>query len=322
MSRVLVVNPDSYEDLTAEFEEEGIEYDRATDEEASELLTLVGYDAVVGPAQEKYLRFIGEDTSFIAYDEADRVADDSLTGEADFDARMVAGYLGKEGYESYTRDLTDLAESHDDKDLFMSMLVHDVKNDIQLIQGYLDRMDVEETQEREKNVIDDHTSSIDNLMDTIATVRELDSEEEEENVSLSNIFRTLEDSYETRAAENDIEMNFDIDEEITVSAGPLLKDMYCQLMENSINHSRGSQIRVSAEDGERPLVVFEDDGVGIPESIKDNLFEKGVKGNKTGNTGIGTTLADRIADRYDIDIEVDDSELGGAEFRIHHQPPF
>ena len=322
MSRILIVEPQNYEELTGELDEVGIDYDVATDGEATELFSQIEYDAVVGPGDnELYDRAVTNETPFLAYGVMNDsvLGTDTLTGEAKFDARRVAAYTDEEGFESYKKELATLVEAHDDLDLFMDMLQHDIKNDVHVAESYFHLLDVESGQEDREEVIEERLESINRLMDSVGSIRGLEEDIEEE-IYLNSVFDNLETSYDTISCQEGFDIDFTIEECINVSAGPLLIDMYEQIIENSINHSQGSQIHVTAEDGERPLVVVEDDGRGIPENIQDNLFQEGVKGNETGNTGIGTTLIDRISDRYEIDIEVGESELGGAQFKLEHQP--
>lgn len=49
MSRVLFVEPEEYEELQIALEDEGIDYDRVSSEEAKELFQRVRYDGIVGP---------------------------------------------------------------------------------------------------------------------------------------------------------------------------------------------------------------------------------------------------------------------------------
>jgi len=65
----------------------------------------------------------------------------------------------------------------------------------------------------------------------------------------------------------------------------------------------------------------EDNGKGIPDEKKDKIFERGFKDEETGGTGLGLYLAKQITENYDGNIEVKDSELGGARFDIYLQKP-
>lgn len=322
MSEVLVVGPKNYGELREELDEIGVGYDVAKGEEAPKLISNNDYDVVVGPnEQDTYLRTMPEELPFLVYNDnlGDlSISDARLTGNERFDARRINSYLCDED-TNFERDLHSVVESYQGLELFLDLFQHDVKNDLQLAQAYLDMMELDDTQKERAEIVDDRLNSIDDLVETVSKVKRIEESELEE-MYIPSVFQSLEESCGNLIEENDFDVKFNYESGVEVLAGPLIEDMYCQLVENSLNHSGGTEVRINAENSEKPVVTVEDDGEGIPENIKDNLFEKGVKGEKTGDTGIGTALVDRIAERYNIDIEVGESDMGGAEFRLEHQP--
>lgn len=61
---------------------------------------------------------------------------------------------------------------------------------------------------------------------------------------------------------------------------------------------------------------IEDDGIGIPDDEKEKIFEKGYKKGEQAGSGLGLHLAKTIAESYGGNIDIEDSELGGAKFII------
>lgn len=318
MTEILVVDPENYEGLEEELDELGLGYDAVDIDEASEA-SLEEYDVVVSPGDDDlYCQAVASDVPFLAYDPSGN-ATDRLMGEPVFDANRIGAYAGLEGLDSYSRDIGEVIGRKDDMDLFLDMLSHDVRNDVNVALSYLNLMDIEENDQERYGVIKDKLSCIEEIIESVETLRELE-EPKMDDQHLSGIFARLESDYAAEAVEEGFDLDFEIEgENITVSAGPLLEDMYGQIISNAFNHSEGSEVQVTAIDADMPKVIIEDDGKGIPDSIADKLFQKGVKGQKTGNTGIGTALVDRIADRYEIDIDVGESDMGGAKFTMHHQ---
>ena len=58
-----------------------------------------------------------------------------------------------------------------------------------------------------------------------------------------------------------------------------------------------------------------DDGPGIPEAQRDQVFDSGYS-THSGGTGFGLTIVRDIADAHGWDIQITDSEHGGARFEI------
>jgi signal transduction histidine kinase len=75
-----------------------------------------------------------------------------------------------------------------------------------------------------------------------------------------------------------------------------------------------SQIRVSFREREGyGVVIVEDNGAGIPVSMKERIFEHGVG----SNTGLGLFLVREILDITGISISETGTEGNGARFEIN-----
>jgi len=99
---------------------------------------------------------------------------------------------------------------------------------------------------------------------------------------------------------------------LEIFADPMLEKVFFNLIENSVLHGEGAtEIRVSfhGQDGQG-IVVFEDDGVGIPAEMKSQIFEQ----EFGKHTGYGLFLAKEILGITGMEI----SEIGekGARFEI------
>jgi signal transduction histidine kinase len=76
----------------------------------------------------------------------------------------------------------------------------------------------------------------------------------------------------------------------------LMKRAIGNLLINAMKYSpKDTTITVTSEiDGEKVLIVVQDEGAGIPEQIKNNLFEPFVLGDNarktTGGTGLGLAI--------------------------------
>ena len=101
---------------------------------------------------------------------------------------------------------------------------------------------------------------------------------------------------------------------LTVMADSLLRQLFYNLIDDTLKHGeKVSQIRVYYEEGEDQLkLVYEDDGVGIPEDEKEKIFGEGYgKG-----TGYGLYLIKKICEAYSWTIR-ETGKLGkGAKFTM------
>ncbi|MHA2294818.1 MAG: sensor histidine kinase [Candidatus Hodarchaeales archaeon] len=70
------------------------------------------------------------------------------------------------------------------------------------------------------------------------------------------------------------------------------------------------------EKGDYAVVTLEDDGIGIPENIKDRIFERGFRGTDSKGSGLGLFLVKTIVEAYNGDITVSSAEPCGTRFEV------
>jgi signal transduction histidine kinase len=109
-----------------------------------------------------------------------------------------------------------------------------------------------------------------------------------------------------------------------------LKQLFENLVRNAVEHgstsnrtgfgdavenSNGSiTVTVGELDGKDGFYVA-DDGPGIPEDERADVFETGYSTSEQG-TGFGLRIVERIVEAHGWEIEVEESEYGGARFEI------
>ncbi|PKG33206.1 hybrid sensor histidine kinase/response regulator [Methanoregula sp.] len=102
--------------------------------------------------------------------------------------------------------------------------------------------------------------------------------------------------------------------EIEVFADPMLQKVFFNLFDNSLRHGgHVHQILVSCREGEGGLkILWEDDGIGIPDDEKERVFERGYG----KNTGLGLFLVREILGITGITIRETGTPGKGAIFEI------
>jgi PAS domain S-box-containing protein len=93
----------------------------------------------------------------------------------------------------------------------------------------------------------------------------------------------------------------------------LLSNSYDAITHNT--EGKGKITITSEPSHEGAVVVFEDNGGGIPESIIDQVFDYGVTANKPEGTGTGLAIASQLVNEMGGSISVENAELG-ARFMI------
>ena len=102
---------------------------------------------------------------------------------------------------------------------------------------------------------------------------------------------------------------------VEIFADPLFQKIFSNLFDNALRHGgRGMDaITISVAEAEGRLrITFEDNGIGIPEPVKERVFERGYG----KNTGFGLFLIREILDITRITIRETGSPGAGARFEI------
>lgn len=106
---------------------------------------------------------------------------------------------------------------------------------------------------------------------------------------------------------------------VDVVADDMLAAVFRNLLTNAIVHNdtEAPEITVGVETvDDRAEVSIADNGPGIPDEQKQQIFAEGEMGLESGGTGIGLYLVDTLVDRYGGDSHVRDNEPSGAIFVV------
>ncbi|MGM0509583.1 MAG: ATP-binding protein [Thermoplasmatota archaeon] len=217
------------------------------------------------------------------------------------------------------KNITERRVSEDEKIFLLTLLRHDLKNKTQIVRGYLQLLLDTDLSDENKDMIEKTLkASIEGqeLLDKVGKLKDIGRQRDrgEENIK-THVMKVI-DKVGGRLDENGFTLETE-NLDRTVKAGPLLEELFTNLIMNSMEHSSGSTVWVSTEEEEDKIkTIIEDDGTGIPEETKSKLFEKGFRGGNSSGLGIGLYLVKKIVEKYDGDIDVKDSDHGGARFEI------
>jgi two-component system sensor histidine kinase PhoQ len=91
------------------------------------------------------------------------------------------------------------------------------------------------------------------------------------------------------------------------------------LMDNAFKYG-GSRVRVAlatAADSQGVSILVEDDGPGIPATLREEILRRGTRADTLNpGQGIGLAVAKEIIDSYAGRLDIGESNLGGASFRV------
>jgi PAS domain S-box-containing protein len=230
-------------------------------------------------------------------------------------------------------DITDqkayeqkLEETNRKLEVLNRIVRHDIGNDMTVVIGlgeYLaEEIDDEMAQEYLERIVDqgvhvaELTDTIRDLMDTM-----LNESETTKPIYLAPILaqeieslRSVDDSVTVYDPE-------DVPNE-PVLADEALAAVFRNLLTNAVRHNDTDrpEIWVDVTDGSKELSVrIADNGPGIPETYRDEIFGRGEKGLESPGSGVGLYLVDTLVNGYGGEVRIEESAHGGAAFIVHLQ---
>jgi two-component system, sporulation sensor kinase E len=94
--------------------------------------------------------------------------------------------------------------------------------------------------------------------------------------------------------------------------------VFMNIMKNALEAmKKGGTFSITAEEQNGQILFsLKDTGLGIPEEIRDKLFDSFVTSGKKGGTGLGLAIVKKVVEDHKGKIEVE-SELGvGTTFKL------
>ncbi|MBF0248142.1 MAG: two-component sensor histidine kinase, partial [Alphaproteobacteria bacterium] len=142
--------------------------------------------------------------------------------------------------------------------------------------------------------------------------------EDAREVDLGDILRDLVGQARRQGAAVDLECEGGLRTRVKVNA---LKRAFTNLLENAIRHGDAVRVRATHQ-GEGVEVVIDDDGPGIPEDKRDEVFKPFIRLDAsrnpvTGGVGLGMTIALDAVRGHGGDIVLEDAPGGGLRVRVH-----
>ena len=223
-------------------------------------------------------------------------------------------------------------KSEEDRRRLILDISHDLKNPMSSIQGYaellIQKTGMDERERREHlEVIVGNSKRANRLLTELFELSRMDSPEfslKLERTDICECLRQICGELVPQLEREGFEYEFDIPEESFYAM--LDTDRFSRIIHNLANNATrhnppGTQVSLSLTVQDNQVVIaFSDDGVGIPAHLKETIFRPFVRGDesrnsKTGGSGLGLSIAKRIAEAHGGDLTLLPGENGSA-FRL------
>ncbi|EMA34247.1 hybrid sensor histidine kinase/response regulator [Haloarcula japonica] len=212
-------------------------------------------------------------------------------------------------------------------DEFTSIVSHDLRNPLTVAEGNLELAKTECDSDALDKVSRAHERMRALIEDLLTFARAGETATDLESVALADIaeecWQTVEGDRGTLVVETDCQIQADTAK---------LRRLLSNLLRNSVEHGStdaqvpsgraaehdGENITVqvgAVEDADRHGFYVADDGPGIPEDDREQVFEEGYSTGENG-TGFGLKIVQRLAEVHGWTVTATESEAGGARFEV------
>jgi len=193
---------------------------------------------------------------------------------------------------------------------FASVVSHDLRNPLGIAQGHLQVLAEGDGDEETVAEIATALDRMEALIEDVLTLaRDGEVVDDPEVVSLAAAATDARRVVDAPDATLDVARDAP-----NVRADPeRLQTVLENLFRNSVQHGDATTLAVGVDDG---VLYVADDGTGIPEDDRENVFEHGYTTNEDG-TGFGLAIVEEIADAHGWTVSLTESDAGGARFEFH-----
>jgi len=232
---------------------------------------------------------------------ADRIKNDR-SGTPEWIYGIIQDITGRKQIENQLRDAQAQAE------LYVDLMGHDINNMNMVALGFLEMADDRLSSEN-RLCMDDRPllrKAIENIKNSsmlIDNVRKLQRERAGEfkikAIDLTEVLASVKDQY-LQVPGRDVKISFNARCRCVVFANDLLRDVFSNLVGNSIKHSSGPlTININLDCRDETGIDFckvavEDNGPGIPDAMKAIIFDRSHTVKKLRGKGLGLYIVNTL----------------------------
>ena len=230
---------------------------------------------------------------------------------------------------SYNRMLERLSEAFEIQRQFTANAAHELRTPLALMQVQLDLYHSNSHPDNDADTVQmikmvtEQNDRLNKMVKTLLDMSELQTVGRDDEIILDALVDEVLEDLEPLAEGKNIRLIGKCKDITMVGSDILIYRLVYNLVENAIkyNHS-GGQVIVTADRKEKHVYLsVEDTGAGIPEELKERVFEPFFRVDKSrsrelGGVGLGLALVREIVRVHDGNITVKSNPSGGTIFEV------
>ena len=230
---------------------------------------------------------------------------------------------------SYNRMLERLSDAFEIQRQFTANAAHELRTPLALMQVQLDLYHSNSHPDNDADTVQmikmvtEQNDRLNKMVKTLLDMSELQTVGRDDEIILDALVDEVLEDLEPLAEGKNIRLIGKCKDITMVGSDILIYRLVYNLVENTIkyNHS-GGQVTVTADRKEKHVYLsVEDTGAGIPEELKERVFEPFFRVDKSrsrelGGVGLGLALVREIVRVHDGNITVKSNPSGGTIFEV------
>lgn len=225
-------------------------------------------------------------------------------------------------------DILSAAKARQD---FTANVSHELKTPLTAISGYAELLENGMVAEEQKShfyrEIRRNAARLLTLINDTIRLSELDRSERNpafEELDLNEVVLECIEGLKISAAQRDIEVSYEGESCRIRGSRDMLRELAENLIQNAVRYNNPGghvNVRVGRSEGGSACLVVKDDGIGIPASEQERIFERFYRVDKsrskdTGGTGLGLAIVKHIVELHDARISLDSTPAVGTTIEV------
>lgn len=231
--------------------------------------------------------------------------------------------------ESFNQMTKKLNDAFMTQKRFSTNAAHELRTPLTVLQTKIDvfKKNTSHTPEQYDVLIEIFEKQIQKLralVKSLLDMTNMDDDAEQSDIYLSDLLEDIIHELSPIAKDKNISLYSNYDNSVVHGNIDLLYRAFYNLIENGINYTiEGGcvYIDVKQTSKEKVSVIIKDTGIGIPDELKQHIFEPfyrvdASRSRAFGGAGIGLSIVDMVIKKHNGNIIVSDTETGGTCFNV------
>jgi GAF domain-containing protein len=205
----------------------------------------------------------------------------------------------------------------------MSTIVHDLRTPMNNIYGFVDLMleeDEKQTREEYAEIVNEQIKILTNMTTDVLDFAKGKTTILPVKHPVDKLIKNFAKFFEEDTKRKGFNFQWAVNTSSMIYVDPeKINRVFMNIMKNALEAmKKGGTFSITADEHDgQVLFCLKDTGMGIPEKIRDKLFDSFVTSGKKGGTGLGLAIVKKVVEEHKGKIEVESETGAGTTFKLY-----